>query len=169
MRRISRPAAGRRPRAAPMTGIGTGPTTDWVKVPRSVRFRNRGSFWVGGKLLRRQPHLAICQDRVAKSVVLLFCDPRWNVRALTTAASVDEAKQQAERYYPGLSPYWVSAGVSERQAKQYMERLRRETGCSFCGRAPAEHGGSQAEARNVRICSSCVEDLHADFNKTEQS
>jgi len=147
-------------RPAPMGGIATGPTTDWVAVPPSVPFRNRGSFWVGDKLLRRQSNLAICQDRQRGGVVLLFCDKRWNIRAGTSAQSVGEAKQTAERYYPGLREHWVSAGVTESRAKQYMQQLAAEHGCSFCGRGPSEID-THFQRRNVRICSGCIREFHA--------
>jgi hypothetical protein len=151
-----------------MTGIATGPTTDWVAVPPSVPFRNRGSFWVGDKLLRRQPNLAICQDRKRRCVVLLFCDKRWNIRAGTSADSVSDAKQNAERYYPGLREHWISAGVTESLAKQYMRKLAAEHGCSFCGRGPSEID-THFERRKVRICSSCVRGLHALLSKSAPS
>ena len=166
-------ASRRRPRRsasrpAPMGGIATGPTTDWVPVPPSVPFRNGGSFWVGDKLLRRQPNLAICQDRKRGGVVLLFCDKRWSIRAGTSAESVVEAKQTAERYYPGLREHWISAGVTESGAKQYMRKLAAEHGCSFCGRGPSEIH-THFKRRNVRICSSCIREFHAGLLESERS
>jgi hypothetical protein len=152
-----------------MPGIATGPTTHWVVVPPAVPFRNNRSFWVGDKLLRRKPHLAICQDRLKDrlkhTLVLLFCDKRWRPVGVTTAESLAEAKAIAERHYPGLMPHWVDAGITERQAERYMKQLRRDFGCSFCGLSPAEHGGSQIESRSARICSSCIQELHQNLNK----
>jgi hypothetical protein len=150
-----------------MPGMATGPTTHWVVVPPSVPFRNDRSFWVGDKLLRRQPNLAICQDRLKHNVVLLFCDRRWEPVGVTTAGSVAEAKQAAERYYPGLMLHWINAGVTERQGQRYMKQMRKEYGCSFCGLAPAEHGGSQIESGSARICSSCIQRFHGDLAKSE--
>jgi hypothetical protein len=165
-RHPQRPHARRGP--APMGGMATGPTVHWVAVPRSVPFRNRGSFWAGDKLLQRQPNLAICQDRVRSCFVLLFCDRRWSIRGATTAASVAEAKSTAERYYPGLLQHWVSAGVTARQAERYMQRLRDEYGCSFCGRAPGEQNGSQFESKGARICSSCIRRFHATLPQNDR-
>ena len=151
-----------------MVGMATGPTVHWVSVPTSVPFRNRGSLWLGDKPLRRQPNLAICQDRVRKCFDLLFCDRRWHIRGATTAQSVVDAKRTAERFYPGLSPHWVNAGVTEKQAERYMQRLRDEHGCSFCGRAPGEQDDeSQFESKRARICSSCIERFHAALTKNE--
>jgi hypothetical protein len=146
---------------APLAGIATGPTTDWASVPASVPFRNEGDFFVDGRPLRRQPNLAICQDRVEGGVTLLFCDSRWNIRAVGVAPSVAAAKRSAERLYPGLLPFWRSASMTERHALAYMQALRDEMGCSFCGRAPAEHGGSLVERGTARICSACVAEIHA--------
>jgi hypothetical protein len=44
-----------------------------------------------------------------------------------------------------------------------MERLRREHGCSFCHRAPGEHGVSQVQVGTSRICANCAAQFHKDM------
>ena len=118
--------------ARPFKGTATGLSLHYALVPRSVRFVNNGRFWSGGHLVDRAPRLVISQDRVRQGVDLWFCDKRWRIRQGTGASSVEEAKRTAEQFYPGLAPHWVDLRVTEAAARRYMERLRREEGCSFC-------------------------------------
>ena len=48
--------------------------------------------------------------------------------------SITEAKNPAERIYPGLSACWVNAHVTEAQAEQYLDELFADDWCSFCGK-----------------------------------
>jgi len=150
--------------ARPFEGSATGPSLHYVLVPDDIPFVNRGRFWSGGRLVGRAPRLVITQDRVLKGVDLWFCDNRWHIRHGTSAPSVAEAKRRAEQFYPGLAAHWTDLRVTAATARRYMERLRREHGCSFCHRAPGEHGVSQAQAGEARICASCVADLHKEMD-----
>ena len=153
----------------PPEGSATGPTLQFAIVPRQVPFVNRNRFWSGSTLVKRAPRLWVTADRVGGGVDLWFCDSRWCVRNATHASSASEAEQVAESFYPGLRPYWTRLRVSDRTAAQYLDRLRREDGCSFCRRAPAEHGSSQIQAGGARICKLCVGEFYEDLFKSESS
>jgi hypothetical protein len=169
-RRVSRSAKPLQPRDAPFEGIGSGPTLHYVIVPDHLPFVNKGRFWSGSELVKRAPRLAITQDRLRHQVNLLFCDNRWHIVNAASDTSEEAAKLSAERFYPGLASHWVDLKVSEAVAARYMERLRRYQGCSFCRRAPAEHGGSQVQVRQTRICSACITEFYNDLQqKDEQS
>jgi hypothetical protein len=156
--------------ARPPAGIGSGPTLQYVIVPRSLPFVNRGRFIVGGKTFGRAPRLTIGQDRIQKNWNLLFWDARWRLLAGTSASSIAEAKAEAERFYPGLSPHWVDLRVSEAAAAQYMKRLRAETGCSFCGKVSGEYRSSHLfEVDAARICGDCVKAFHGGLPQGERS
>jgi hypothetical protein len=137
-------------------------------VPDDLPFVNKGRLWSGSELVKRAPRLAITQDRVRHEVNLLFCDKRWHIVNATGDVSVEAAKESAERFYPGLTPHWVNLRVSETDAERYMERLRRFHGCSFCRRAPAEHGGSQIQVRRTRICSDCITEFYNDLHQEDE-
>jgi len=157
--RRSRPNASDRP----FEGSATGPSLHYVLVPREIPFVNRGRFWSNGRQVRRAPRLVITQDRIQKRVDLWFCGNRWKVLHATSARSVGAAKREAERFYPGLAPHWIDLGVTEVASRRYMERLRREEGCSFCHRAPGEHGVSQILAGTSRICADCVAEFYEEL------
>ena len=165
-RRKDRPAQNSEPPA----GIGSGPTVQYVIVPRSVPFVNRGRFIVGGRTLGRVPRLTIGQDRIRNNWTLLFWDARWRLLAGISASSIAEAKAEAERFYPGLFPHWVDLRVSEAAAARYMKRLRAETGCSFCLKAPGEYRSSHLfEVGKARICGDCVETFHGELPQSVRS
>jgi hypothetical protein len=134
-------------------------------VPEKVPFVNKGRLWSGSELVPRAPRLAITQDRIAKEVNLFFCDDHWRIVSATSDTSVQAAKQSAERFYPGLAPHWVDLDVTETDAERYMEVLRRKQGCSFCRRAPAEHGGDQIQVRRARICAACITEFYNDLQQ----
>jgi hypothetical protein len=152
---------------APFKGIASGPTQHYVIVPRDLPFVNNGIFWSGNELVKRAPRLAITQDLVLHEVNLLFCDSRGRILSATSDISVKAAKQSAEGFYPGLASHWVDLGVSEEDAERYMVRMRRYHGCSFWRRAPAEHGGSQIQVRQTRICAECVTDFYRDLQQRQ--
>jgi hypothetical protein len=139
-----------------------------VVVPRDLPFVNNGRFWSGKELVKRAPRLAITQDLVRHEVNLLFCDNRWRILNATSDISVKAAKQSAERFYPGLAAYWVDLRVSESDAERYMARMRRYHGCSFCRRAPAEHGGTQIQVRQTRICAECITGFYRDLQEKDE-
>jgi hypothetical protein len=145
----------------PPEGSASGPTLAYAIVPRTVRFVNKGSWWSNSRLAKRCQRIWITGDRFRGGVEIWFGDTAWRVRLGSHAESVSHAKRWAQRFYVGLSDHWVDTRIGEASAAAYVDRLRREDGCSFCGRAPAEHGSSQIQSGSARICESCVTEFHS--------
>lgn len=158
-----------RPAGRPFMGIASGPSLYYAIVPDEIPFVNKGRLWSGDQLVKRAPRLVICQDRVRNEFNLLLCDRRWRITACVGAMTIEETRNLAESFYPGLSPHWVDLGLTEKAAEQYMERLRRSQGCLFCRRTPAEHGGTQVQVGRVRICSQCVQKFYKDLCTDDRS
>ena len=53
------------------------------------------------------PKLAICEDLATGQVLVMHCDSVWNVLGVHFAASVDDAKANAERAYAGVGSRWT--------------------------------------------------------------
>jgi hypothetical protein len=56
--------------------------------------------------MRAMAGLAICQSNDAQEFYLFGCDADWNVVTDTFHMSLDEAKEQAEFEYEGVSKTW---------------------------------------------------------------
>jgi hypothetical protein len=147
----------------PPEGSASGPTLAYAVVPRSVRFVNKGGWWSGTRLAQRCQRVWITADRFRGGVEVWYGYSKWRVGLGGHAESLRRAKASAERFYRGLSHLWVDVRVGEAAASRYVDRLRREESCSFCHRAPAEHGGSQFQVGSVRICQSCVVEFHEEL------
>jgi hypothetical protein len=147
----------------PFEGIASGPTLMYVVVPDELPYKNRGRFWSGEQLVPRCPRLVITRDVIRNNHNLIFCDERWTPLYGTSDATLEGARHDAERFYPGIDSHWVDLGLSEADVQAYMEKLRRAEGCSFCRRAPAEHGGTSFEVRRTRICGQCVKKFYAEM------
>ena len=79
-------------------------------------------FFVDGKQIGRVPCMAICQDKETSLFTLYYCDEEWSFLGVATNyESVDAAKRQAERIFPGLSARWVKANFTEQDATNYLD------------------------------------------------
>jgi hypothetical protein len=52
--------------------------------------------------------LAICEDLATARILVMHCDPLWNVSAAHFAPTIDAAKAIAERAYSGVSSRWTA-------------------------------------------------------------
>jgi hypothetical protein len=81
-----------------------------------------GLFFVGGKQIGRVPSMAICQDKESSLFTLYYCDSDWSLLGVATNyESVDAAKRQAERIFPGLLARWVEANFTEQDVTRYLD------------------------------------------------
>ena len=62
--------------------------------------------YVGGELMRPAAGLAICRYESDVGFYLFYCDGEWNVVTDTYHESVEEARNQAEFEYEGVSNSW---------------------------------------------------------------
>jgi hypothetical protein len=141
-------------------GWGSGPLIGYALVPAHLPYVNDGRLWVGDRIAPRARRVAAALNCVQGGVDLWFCDARGRSGAVISRPTEKEVRRYAEALYPGLARHWVRRRVSKAVAARYMERLRRENGCSICRRTPEEHGGPQVEAGRVRICGGCIVELY---------
>ena len=133
---------------------------EYAVLDASVGYSGRTLLFVNGKELGRVPCLAICEDKTVPPGVMLFhCDLNWTVLGCSGFGSVAEAKDRAERIYPGVSTYWVHALVSEEDAKRSPDELFGDQRCSFCGKR-ADQVKRLLQRNEVRICDRCVDEFH---------
>ena len=134
----------------------------------SVGFNSgHGLMFVDGKEIGKVPHLAICQDRDSPQFMLYYCDRNWRPIGIASYASVEAAKQRAERIYPGSSRCWVQASLTEADAERFREENFSDMRCSFCGkRADESRSATFVGDGNARICGDCVREFHDDLNNS---
>ena len=139
--------------------LDCGRIIEYAVLSDSVGYSDRTLVFVDGKELGRVSCLAICDDKRLGSVVLFYCDSEWTVLGASGYDSVPNAKERAERTYPGVSACWVKAHVSKEEAERYQDELFGADRCSFCGRRPdqAEQFIHKDEAR---ICVRCIDEFH---------
>lgn len=110
---------------------------EYAVIPKSVKYSGEGDI---GPVAR----LAIGEAVAEGEIPLFHCDAKWQVVGTSSHPSVRQAKQRAEREYPGISKAWVETGLPRGE-------------CSFCGRTP-DQVKRMIEKQNVRICDICVRD-----------
>ena len=87
---------------------------EYAVVDSSVHFTGALHLYQGNTRVGPVPCLAICRDPGVDGLLLFHCDQYWNVVAAQiwnnpdrpTIATVDEVKDQAEKYYSGISSKW---------------------------------------------------------------
>jgi hypothetical protein len=136
-------------------------------VDDSVTFIERGNFFVDGKLLGAVPRLAICQNVNEDDIMIFHCDNKWNVLGVAGGnASVEEAKQWAERSYKGLMNKWVPTGTTEEEVIAYLDDEFANEKCSFCGKWPLDVELMIGE--KVRICNFCVDKFYEILHNADE-
>jgi hypothetical protein len=79
-----------------------------------------GLFFVDGKQIGRVPCMAICQEKESSLFTLYYCDRDWSLLGVAANyESVDAAKRQAERIFPGLSARWMDSHFTEADLERY--------------------------------------------------
>ena len=85
-------------------GLSTGSAPP--EIPRVGQWRN----FLPPKILGPFAALAICKHIDDSGYCLFYCDENWNVQSDGWYESIEEAKDQAEFEYEGVSACWVRAG-----------------------------------------------------------
>lgn len=153
----------------------------YALVRRPVRYNGRNYLFVidsaSGKSseVGAVPRLVIAQPlRGSREYYLLHCNRAW--KSIGTHAgfkSLTEAKQRAERSYPGIGKLWQSRGVSKKQALAYERRQWQGAECSFCGRIPPEIRAREgtalvlSQSGSASICRLCIQQF-AEFIEAEK-
>ena len=139
--------------------LGSARLLEYAMPDESVNYSGHSSLFVDGRELGVVPCLAICKPSEGPSVLLFHCSDDWTVLGAAEYTSLAEAKNRAERIYPGLSSHWIEAHVTEQEAERYLNEVWSNQRCSGCGKRP-----DQIEAlvtkNDVRLCDSCIEEFH---------
>lgn len=126
----------------------------------SAAYSGHSNLFSDGKEVGPVPRLAICQEKTGRpEVLLLHCDGDWESLGATAYATVSEARERAEKIYPGVNKLWIDSDFSEQDAAKYLDDLWSSHRCSFCGRDPRQFE-KVVEKNNVRICEFCVRDAY---------
>lgn len=130
--------------------------------PRSIKFTGHGLLFRGDKEFGPVPRLALGRGRNGE-VDLLHCSARWAVEFADGGyPTLREAKQRAERFYPGISKAWVRTGYTMRQARRALERSGANQKCSICSKLWFEvEKMVEIKKAKLTICGTCVRELHA--------
>ena len=105
--------------------------------------------------------MAVVDDLRDGTIMLLYCDRVWDVRAFSVHDTVMKAKRRAERVYPGSRSHWKPRKVSLANAKSYITASWKGHECSFCGKTPEEIDAPIIEGKAARICGPCIENAHS--------
>lgn len=127
---------------------------------RTIKYSGHSGLFVDGNELGPVPRLAICRDK--DGINLFHCDARWKVLGCSgNWANIKEAKQRAERAYPGISKVWAKTGFTSAQAKRYLEQTGHNRKCSFCGKFWHEVAAIvTARDKHVAICDRCARQVN---------
>lgn len=142
----------------------------YAVVDRSVNFSGHQRLYVDGKLLGKVPRLALCRPlgaKLADTILILYCDIRWDVLGIANADSLEAAKSEAERCYPGISQKWIEKQVTESEAKEWLKVHCHEAICSFCGRFPFEME-TYVSHGPVVICNVCIDGFYTTIHHRSQ-
>ncbi len=125
---------------------------------RSIKQSGHGWLFRGGKQVGPVPRLAICRGR-DNELGLFHCDSRWRSLGVGWGYSgVREAKQRAERIYPGISRAWIRTGYTKRQATRYLDRTGGNLKCSLCLKKWYQVE-QMVTVRRLAICDGCIRNL----------
>jgi len=126
-------------------------------VDASVEYTGTERINVGGVWIGAQPALAICESLRDREIMLLRCNEDWEVVSCASCESIEEARDDAERYYRGVSRLWTDRGVSREEAEAFDRERWGELVCSFCDRTP-DHFDKIVTAADggASICNECV-------------
>jgi len=85
----------------------------YALVDSKCLWTNRCRHWIAGEEIGPASALAICRYPGEQGYYLFYCDADWRTLTDTWHSSLEEAKQQAELEYEGISENWQSAGSDD--------------------------------------------------------
>jgi hypothetical protein len=135
-------------------------------VKRPVKYSGHSYLFIDGKELGPVPRLVIGESLEDSEVAILHADASWHVLGVQTEFNtVRNAKERAERMYPGSSSAWIEAEVSRREAKDHEHQKWEPFACSFCGKTPPEFKGPSisSDLTGAVICHLCVHAIQEEF------
>ncbi|UCE89841.1 MAG: ClpX C4-type zinc finger protein [Pseudomonadota bacterium] len=128
----------------------------------SVRYTDKSSTYHDGKPIGNVPGLALCRDMRTGDLLLFYCDENWETLGARGFESLEQAKQQAQMEYEGLSSRWRDTNYT--RADLLPEDLQPQ--CSFCG-TPWFEADGLIKGDNAFICYKCVKRATTGVTKIE--
>jgi hypothetical protein len=132
--------------------FGSAKVLAFAVIDKSTAFVQKNLLYVGGEPLGPVPKLAICKCASTSEVHLHYCDNEWEILGVSVHASLDAAKQKAEKSYPGLLDRWQLYHHADEAA---IDRQCLEPFCGFCGKSHIE-AERMIEGKEAWICEDCV-------------
>jgi hypothetical protein len=83
----------------------------YTPIDARHRATEKTRHYVGGKLQPTMAGLAICRYPDDTEFYLLYCDPDWQPVTDTCHPTAEQAKQQAEFEFEGVSTTWIDVGA----------------------------------------------------------
>jgi hypothetical protein len=135
---------------------------------RSIPFRRHRRLFADGKEVGPVPRLAVGRSLGTSitGLMVFHCDGRWNVvTADGPYPTLREARQEAERFYPGISAAWKRTGYTRAQANRQLARMGPT--CSMCSTIWLNVEKKIVEVKKgVYLCDVCVRTLHEAMSAT---
>ena len=136
-------------------------------VDESVHWTGKQKLFVGDKELGPVPKLALCQNVNGDmtDILIFHCNDDWKVIGISGGKKLDNAKISAERAYRGITAKWISANVTEEEARAWIKENYPEMSCSFCERLACNLQQLIESKSGVRVCNYCIDELYALIHK----
>lgn len=133
-----------------------------------IPYLRADSPFVDGEAIEPVPRLAIAVGLAGPTAPFIFhCDENWISLGASGAETIEQAKQDAERNYPGVADRWIDTNVTVEEALAFYDSETAGLKCSFCGKRPFQVEGL-IEGPKATICRGCVEEFFVDFQSDDE-
>lgn len=128
-----------------------------------IPYARAAAAFADGEAVEPAPRLAIAVGMAGSPKPFIFrCDENWIALGASAASTVEQAKQEAERNYPGVADRWIDTNVTVEEALAFYDAETAGLKCSFCGKRPFEVEGL-IEGPRATICRGCIEAFYEEF------
>jgi len=108
---------------APPVLLDSARVLQYAETGGDASFTHRKTMIVDGEILGPVPRMAICEDLVEGTFLLMHCNSSWSVLAASYYSSIEAAKESAECAYVGISSGWRACHeLSEQECREVEER-----------------------------------------------
>ena len=152
---LSRDPLGGMSRETPPPIVAFARVLEYAAVARS-NVPPRDFIYIGGQLITNVGWLVVGQDLRNQLLLLIRCTAEWEYLASTSPHTAAEAKQDAERCYPGVELNWVMRETTSEEEAAFLQEVWQGLVCSFCGLTPIFFDALVSSSDGVNICNQCV-------------
>ena len=140
----------------------------YAVVRPDVVFTSKQRVFVGGVKVGPASRLVVAFNGRSNDYLLLLCDEDWESFAAAGAPTIEDAIDQAERWYAGISNHWVRTAYTSQEDRLNLEEYYGDCKCSFCGALPSE-SREMVRGENAWICNGCIASFHEDLDDEPQT